>query len=292
MIHQLEPAQYALIRPLFQKLETNQPMCAAVLERIYPGKVYVDHPIQPRAALLTTYIESELNGTWGFLSGDPSIAAFNHALSEAIYNGTVVPEGAPVLMLTCHPDDWGGKMPEVLAPRQPIWLQRYHFISHRVHYDWRAALPQGFTVERMADDLRLLPGMHLPDDVAATLSKWRGMTNEQFVDFGFVTLDHSTAQPVIASWATVDFITHGIGDLGFFTQPEYRQRGLGSIAVAAALEHGFSNGLHRVNWTCDAENPGSYRTAEKLGLERIADYTMAVLIMDEQRHNAYLGQIS
>jgi len=292
MIHQLEPAQYVLVRPIFQALEATQPMCAAVLERIYPGKVFVDRPIQPRSALLTTYIESELNGSWGFLSGDPSQDAFNTALCEAIYNGTVVPAGAPVLMLTCHPDNWGGQMATVLAPRQPIWLPRYHFISRQVQYDWRAALPQGFSVEHMADDLRLLPGMHLPDDITATLSKWRAMTDERFVDFGFVTLDHNSEQPVIASWATVDFITQGIGDLGFFTQPEYRQRGLGSIAVAAALEHGFSHGLHQVNWTCDADNPGSFRTAEKLGLERIDDYNMAVLIMDEQRHNAYLSQLT
>ncbi len=291
MIHQLEPAGYALVHPLFQALEATQPMCAAVLERIYPGKVFVDHPIQPRAALLTTYIESELNGTWGFLSGDPAQHAFNTALCEAIYDGTVVPAGAPVLMLTCHPDDWGGQMAAVLAPRQPIWFPRYHFISRRIHFDWRAALPQGFSVARMTDDLRLPPGMHLPDDVAATLSKWRAMTDARFVDFGFVTLDHSSPKPVIASWATVDFITRGVGDLGFFTQLEYRQRGLGSIAAAAALEHGFSNGLHQVNWTCDADNPGSIRTAEKLGLERVADYRMAVLIMNEQRHNACLAQL-
>lgn len=288
MIHQLEPAQYSLIRPLFQVLEASQPMVAAVLEGIYPGKVFVADPIQPRAALLTTHIESERHGIWGFLSGDPSQSAFNHALSQAIYAGTIVPADSPVLMLTCHPDDWGGQMTAVLAPRLPIWFPRYHFTSQQVNHDWRAALPHGFTVERMADDLSLVPGLHLPDDVAATLTKWRSMTDERFTDYGFVILDRTSPRPIIASWATVDFMTHGIGDLGFFTQPEYRQRGLGTIAVTATLEYGFSHGLRQVNWTCDADNPGSLRTAQKLGLQRIEDYSMAVLIMDEQRHNEYL----
>ena len=74
------------------------------------------------------------------------------------------------------------------------------------------------------------------------------------------------------------------GDLGFFTRPEYRRRNLGLIAVSAALEHAFESGLQQVNWTCDADNPGSIRTAEKLGLERIEDYTQALLVMDEEEH--------
>jgi RimJ/RimL family protein N-acetyltransferase len=60
--------------------------------------------------------------------------------------------------------------------------------------------------------------------------------------------------------------------------------------LAAALEYGFANGLQQVNWTCDAGNPGSVRTAEKLGLQRIEDYNMAVLIMDEQSHHTCLKE--
>lgn len=86
---------------------------------------------------------------------------------------------------------------------------------------------------------------------------------------------------------TEDFIAAGAGDLGFFAQPEYRRHSLGSIAASAALEHGFAIGLGQVNWTCDADNPGSVCTAEKLDLERIEDYHQAVLIMDEQRHMAF-----
>jgi RimJ/RimL family protein N-acetyltransferase len=142
----------------------------------------------------------------------------------------------------------------------------------------------------MNNDLHYIPGLQLPDDVAATLTKWQAMTDSRFMDFGFVTLDCTHPQPVIASWATVDFIAAGAGDLGFFTQPEYRHRGLGIIAASAALEHGFANGLQQVNWTCDADNLGSTRTAERLGLERIEDYHQAVLIMDEKKHMAFFQQ--
>jgi RimJ/RimL family protein N-acetyltransferase len=290
MLQIVPVAQVPEIRPLFRSLTQSQPMCTAVLEGIYPGKVYVDDPSRPRTALLTTYIESEAHGIWCFLAGNPTNDSFNRSLNAAIYSRQILAKDVPILFLTCDPGDWGGQMDAVLAPRPPIWILRYHFISRQVGFDWRAALPLGFRVERMNQDLRQLPGLELPEDVAVTLSKWRAMADPGFGDFGFVTLDHTSPQPVIASWATVDFVAAGAGDLGFFTRPDYRRRSLGTIAACAALEHGFAHGLQQVNWTCDAGNPGSIRAAGKLGLERIADYHQAVLIMDEKRHMAFFQQ--
>jgi RimJ/RimL family protein N-acetyltransferase len=276
------------VRPLFQRLTQSQPMCTAVLEGIYPGKVYVDDPARPRTALLTTYIESEAHGIWCFLAGEPANLAFNQSVNAAIFSRQIIASNTPVVFLTCDPDDWGGQMDVVVTPRPPIWIPRYHFIGHAVAFDWRAALPPGFTVEFMSEDLRRLAGLRLPEDVVATLAKWQAITDPRFVDFGFVILDRARQQPVVAGWATVDFIANGAGDLGFFTQPDYRRRSLGTIAASAALEYGFTNGLRQVNWTCDAGNPGSIRTAEKLGLERIEDYHQAVLIMDQKSHMAFL----
>jgi len=278
------------IGPLFRHLAQGQPMCTAVLEGIYPGKVYVDDLAQPRTALLTTYIESEAHGVWCFLVGEPANDVFNQSLNEAIFSRQIIASATPIILFTCDPDDWGSHMDVVMAPRPPIWIPRYHFISHQVGFNWRAALPAGFTVERMSEDLRRLPGLQLPEDVSATLSKWQAMTDPRFMDFGFVILDRTGSELVIAGWATVDFIAARTGDLGFFTQPAYRRGNLGTIAASAALEHGFVNGLLQVNWTCDANNPGSIRTAQKLGLERTEDYRQAVLIMDEKRHMAFFGR--
>lgn len=290
MIPRLPIDRVPKVRPLFQRLAQGQPMVAAVLEGVYPGEVYVDDLDRPRTALLTTFIESEAHGVWCFLAGEPESEPFTRSLNAAITAREILADEVPVLFFTCDPDDWGGQMDAVLAPRPPIWIKRYHFVSREVRFDWRAALPPGFGVERMDADLHQLPGLDLPDDVTATLAKWQAIADPRFVDFGFVTLDRTGPQPVIASWATVDFIAAGAGDLGFYTRPEYRRRSLGTIAACAALEHAFASGLQQVNWTCDANNPGSTRTAEKLGLERIADYHQAVLIMDEKQHMGYFKQ--
>jgi RimJ/RimL family protein N-acetyltransferase len=283
----LSITQASKARPHFQRLMQSQPMCTAVLEGIYPGKVYADDPAQPRTALLTTYIESEAHGIWCFLAGEPANDAFNQSFNAAIFSRQIIADNTPVLFFTCDPDDWGGHMDVVVAPRPPIWIPRYHFIGHTVAFDWRPAVPAGFAVQRMSEGLRRVPGLQLPEDLVATLAKWEAMTDPRFMDFGFVILDQTRPQPSIAGWATVDFIACGAADLGFFTQPDYRRRNLGTIAASAALEYGFANGLQQVNWTCDAGNPGSIRTAEKLGMERIEDYHQAVLIMDEKRHMAF-----
>ena len=295
MIHQVPIAGISQIRPLFQRLTQSQPMCAAVLAGVYPGKVYVDevcleHLAQPRTALLTTFIESETHGTWCFLAGEPANDAFNRSLNSAIYSRQIISAEVPILLFSCDPDDWGGQMDAIVDPRPPVWILRYRFVSRGVGFDWRAALPPGYTVEPMDDSLRRLPGLELPGDVSATISKWQAMAAPRFMDFGFVVLDQAGPEPMVASWATVDFVAAGAGDLGFFTQPEYRRRGLGTVAAGAALVHGFALGLQRVNWTCDAGNPGSTRTAEKLGLERVEEYHLAVLIMDEAQHMALFRQ--
>jgi len=293
VIQPLSIDRVSQVRPLFQQLAQGQPMCAAVLEGVYPGEVYVDDATQPRTALLTTYIESEAHGLWCFLAGEPANDPFNQSLNAAIFSREILSGEVPVLIFTCDPDDWGGQMDAVLAPRPPIWISRYHFVSRQVSYDWRAALPPGFAVERMDEGLRHLPGLDLPEDVATTLAKWRAMDDPRFADFGVVTLDRTGPVPAIASWATVDFVAAGdsmpagSGDLGFFTQPTYRRRGLGTIAACAALEQAFASGLQQVNWTCDAGNPGSVRAAEKLGLEQIGDYHQAVLIVDGEQHMAF-----
>lgn len=275
------------IAPLFRRLIDSQPMCAAVLEGIYPGRVYIDNPAQPRSALLTTYIESEAHGAWCFLAGEPANHGFNQSLNSAIFSRQIIARNTPILFFTCDPGDWGGQMDAVVAPRPPIWIPRYHFVGQRVGIDWRAALPPSFTVEPMNEDLRELPGLQIPEDVTTTLSKWKAMTDPRFMDFGFAVLDRTRPQLTVAGWATVDFIAAGAGDLGFFTQPDYRRAGIGAIAASAALEYGFAIGLQRVNWTCDANNPGSVRTAEKLGLQRVEDYQQAVLLMNEKSHMAF-----
>ncbi|NUM47892.1 MAG: GNAT family N-acetyltransferase [Anaerolineales bacterium] len=296
MLTQLSPSQFPLAQPLFHSLAQHQPMCTAVLAGVYPGKIFVDDPAHPQSALLTTHIGDESSGTWGFLAGNPANDAFNRALNHAIFARQVVPPDSSILMLTCDPEGWGGHLPIVFSPRPPVSVPRYHFVSRKLTYDWRATLPTGFTVEPLTADLLAHPNLALPEDIRDTLQKWHIQrtnkpTNQPLPDFGFLTLDQTGEVPIISSWATVDFVANGMGDLGFFTQPAYRRKSLGTIAAAAAIEHGLNHGLSQVNWTCDAENEGSFHTAGKLGLEKMEDYKMVLLLMEEKRHRKLVEEL-
>jgi tetratricopeptide (TPR) repeat protein len=136
----------------------------------------------------------------------------------------------------------------------------------------------------MTVDLLQQVDLKLPSQVKATLEKWRTMNQVQFQDHGFLVVNQNRA----VSWATVDFVTKGSGDLGFETLPEFRKRGLGSAVAAAALEHSLNLGIE-VHWTCAADNVGSQKTAHKLGLIYDQDYTMYLFARDLSENLAQMA---
>ena len=136
----------------------------------------------------------------------------------------------------------------------------------------------------MDERLRTEPGLSVPPEVIENLDKWSTMPADRLHDFGFVAVDQAAGK--IASWATVDAIVDGIGDVGLFTQAEYRHRGLAAVVTAAALRHGLAQGMRAIHWTCTQQNTGSIRLAEKLGLSRQADYLLHFFAFDEAEHLA------
>jgi RimJ/RimL family protein N-acetyltransferase len=280
MIYKLDPTKYKTARPLFQPLEERQPMCSAVLEGVYPGNVYVDDLDQPETAFLSTSISGEEEGVWGFLVGEPRNDPFNSALNRAIFNREIISERAPIVFFICHPEDWQGQLPIVCHPRQPVPSLRRHYESHNLksgqHYD----VPEGCEIRPLDETLLTLPNLSIPDDVVRIIRKWRSISDPKLEDFGFVAIYNNQ----IVSWATVDFVSGGVGDAGLFTVEGHRRRGLATVVTTATLKHGLSQGLSKIHWTCVETNIASIRTAEKLGLERGRDYTMYYLIFDEMQH--------
>jgi len=280
MIYKLDPSNYGRARSLFNALEEYQPMCSAVLEGVYPGKVFVDDLNHPRTAFITTFISSEDDGVWGFLAGEPSNEVFNKALNKDIRNREIISAKAPVVFLTCYPEDWYGQLPVVFHPQQPIPMLRRHYECYEFASDWRSDVPDGYEIRQLDETFLTHPELKVPDEIIKMLKKWRSISDPRFVDFGFVCIHGDR----IVSWATMDFISGGVGEAGIFTLEGYRRRGLATVVTAAAVEHGLSHELSKVNWTCIESNIASIRTAEKLGFNRKRDYRMYYMIFDEVEH--------
>ncbi len=282
MVFIREQKDFSQVRDLFRGLMVFQPMCTAVLDGVWPGDVYVDHPAQPRAALLVSYLAGG-GPAWCFLVGDAQDSAFNRKLNQAIFQDGVLGETTTMCLFTCDPADWGGRLGEVGAPRQPAPMARRHYVATRLAYDWRNRLPENIEVRAMDASLLTSDALVLPEPVQETLKNWASNTQPAWRDFGWVAV----RQGQVVAWATVDFVTAGSGDLGFETLPAFQRQGLGSAVAAAAIEHGLAIGLKTIHWTCMQDNLASIATAEKLGLRRERDYAMYVFAMDVNNHRAY-----
>jgi len=281
MIFELNKHEFEKVNSLFKSLE-DHPMCKAVLNNQYPGRVFVDNPTNIQTAYLTTFLASEDEGAWGYLVGNPDNDIFNQDLNNGLFKRDVIGEKTPTLLLTCQPDDWGDKLGVVFNPRFPIPMKRRHYLCRQVEQNWPANLPEGYIIQQMDSTFLNNKEMKVPDEVRKTIEKWEKSASLDLNDFGFVVIHKRSVEgPDVIANATVDFVTGGVGDIGFHTLEEYRKQGFGELIVAATLKYGFSQGLSQVNWTCADDNLGSIRIAEKLGLERKNDYKMYLLIFNE-----------
>jgi RimJ/RimL family protein N-acetyltransferase len=137
-------------------------------------------------------------------------------------------------------------------------------------YDWRARVPAGFTVHFIDNELLEQVGPQVPDDLQRLVAARAAADGHIAGGFGFAILDDG--RPV--SYAMVDSVSEPVGEIYLFTVEAYRRRGLATIASAATIEYGLAHGLERIGWDCQAENLGSLRTAQRLGLALVDTYRM------------------
>ncbi len=277
MIHKLRQSDYHKVKPLFRPLAEHITFCAAMLEGKQAGQIFVNDPAEPRSAFMLT------REMWGFLAGEPDNDAFNRALNKAIFTREIVGEGAWGLLLHCRPAGWSAAgLAVVAAPREPVPTTRRRYLGRKMTYDWRANIPEGFTIQQVERALLQQPELAVPDDVQQLIQSWGDTPPETF---GFVALHEGK----IVAHAVVDCVVNGIGDIGLVTDEAYQRRGLAAVTSAAAVAYGLERGLTAINWDCGATNIGSVRTAEKLGLELERTHTMYIIDFDEAWHAVTLA---
>ncbi len=278
MLQKLLPPFKPAVQALFGPLSADHPICTSVLAGIHPGNVFVDEPANPKTGLLITFFDE--HAVWAFLVGNPTNKDFNQALQQAISEHKIIGKNTGALFFNCYPSHWREQLPAIAAPHEAIPMRRKHYVARKIDFDWRARLPEGFSVERLEPSMLCRPDFYIPREVRATLGKWQRMLRPNFQDFGFAIVH----QNAIVSWAMVDYVAGGRGDLRYYTVGNYRRRGLGTIVAAAAIEHGLATGLSEIHWTCATHNAGAILTAERLGLKCVRDYESCLLVFKEGQH--------
>jgi tetratricopeptide (TPR) repeat protein len=64
---------------------------------------------------------------------------------------------------------------------------------------------------------------------------------------------------------------------------------LAAAVVAATVEHCLGHGFSAVGWHCNADNTGSWKTAERVGFRRNREYAYYYYMYDPIDHLAELG---
>jgi RimJ/RimL family protein N-acetyltransferase len=253
MIFELRLEEYSRIWPIFRELAEYNLFIKTVIKGFTPGRVLVDDAVDPQTAYMDTPEGS-------FVAGDPENAGFNSALRE---------ETPYLIDLSVNPDSWESKVGEIVRNKGVRrHLYRYYTFEERKMGDWSSRIPPNYEFRRVNAEI-LNSGLKNLDEVSHGIEKnW--YSTEEFLEKGFYfIIVHGDA---IVSRCNSDCVSGNRCELGVWTAPAYRGRGLATLVAAGTVDYCLSRGISRIGWHCIDTNIGSIRVAEKVGFRRTRDY--------------------
>ncbi len=270
----LSPAQYEIVRPLFQELAAMHLFATAVLNHDLTGRIYVDDVKHPRSGFMST---KEVQ----FLAGDPNNAAFNAALKQ-VFQATLFKGDAPEVTLeeidlTFIGDSWRHRLETLFGDWRwpPIPDRAYHYLCQQQRLDWRTLVPPGYEIRPL--DTTIIANQ--PTD--AYEFEVKPLADFGARDFGFCALWGGH----VVCLCSTDVISGAACEIGIETHPDHYRKGLATVVAAATVEYALAHGFQDIWWICAADNPASICTAEKVGFEKQFESKGYFFILDEEEHN-------
>ena len=252
----------------------------STLERIpVPKHVFVDNRGDPQTAVIVVFRHTDLR-IWFYFGGRADNKEFNKEFRKMLYQEPFIKdkEEKPVeFWVELSNKDWEEGINSVLKdPNSEIRL--YHEIKELKLKNWRDFIPEGYSVAPI--DLSLKEKDHLKGDMYYNYLFYGALRTHWFPfeeglkdirGFLLVREDKEVVSFCILGFLTknYDIEVYGIGTLG-----EYRRRDFASIVGAATVEYCLPK-YKSIRWVCTSTNVGSYKTAEKIGYERIGEYKRA-----------------
>jgi RimJ/RimL family protein N-acetyltransferase len=250
---ELIPSQFPLVRLFFDPYVDHFTCAYAVLGNNAPGQVWVDDLDHPQVGLIDTWEGHHL-------FGDPACQASYPGLRAAL------PINA---YLVCQPSAWA----EV---RSQFWNDSIARIHPRCHYrwrgpqwsGWRAALPVGYEFVAIHEEGQNIPALMEHSEVTDRLNGWFTPQACFAEGAGYAFLQQGRVVTVCMSDCTLGERI----EIGIWTDPAYRRRGLAAMATAATVEACLAKGYTHIGWQCLANNIGSRSVAHKVGFQLDCEY--------------------
>lgn len=150
----------------------------------------------------------------------------------------------------------------------------YRANKHKVYrnHNWRNSIPEFMTVDSIDET-----AFNEIDDGEGRLFKKWWYDYASFLDKGTGTCVYVNGKAVSCCFSC--FAGAGSYEIGAVTLPEFRRKGLCSLAANLFVEKSFSKGVHP-RWTCSENNTASVKTALRSGFEEVetVDYHIFSLI--------------
>lgn len=249
-----------------------------------PGRVFVDRQETPRLAFILT-IEG------AFLAGDAEnqevLAEARLFIRQEIFSGRIPVLYGNFITLAFDSLAWESKLTKLIPSHEPEKVHRYHYLCRKPALNWRSILPEGFSLQPLKPILQGSENICIPESFfeVSFESFWGSLENFYQKGKGAAVVHQGQVVCCCRANCTagrrieVDIITH----------PQYRRRGLAATAAAALVEECLADGFEAVSWQCDSDNIGSWKTAEKVGFERVHEYEYFYYLFDPADQLAQLG---
>ncbi|HOT91665.1 MAG TPA: GNAT family N-acetyltransferase [Anaerolineae bacterium] len=254
MIYELEKTAYEKACPLFQGMGYSQLFAEAIFEGNHAGRVFVDDPERPTAALLAPLCE------FFFIVGQTENIAFNQAMRVLILSELVSSEGD--MLLFPASEAWQSTLDKLFADYARLHVARKAFtfdpeVFVARHAGWRERIPSGYSIRQY--DRALAEGTELADF-------WGGLDNFLARGVGFAVMK---GDEIVSRCHSV-MVGGGEAEINIETADPYRRQGFARLAACAFIEQCLEQGL-RPAWSCWDNNIPSQILAQQLGFNHPVD---------------------
>lgn len=260
--------------PLYQQLvylsteitcETSYP--ASILDGLQTGRILVDDPIVPQAAIFWHYCGI------AYVTGKTNNPDFIQTLYTLLDRTYEPNQRSFYLIVTKEAHNWvtildsfHEKNPDIQKRKRNSFIFNQHSFQESFLNMNVSALSDGFSYfEILPNHLSRLSGRVIPS------YSWDNY--DDFFKFGKGFGIYDVTNNRIVSTSFSSGIGDGKIDIGIETQPNYRRMGFATLAAARMIKYTLENDM-LPDWGCDAMNQGSILTALKVGFKKSTEYSI------------------
>lgn len=256
----LEPDNYASVHSLFEEMACHLAV-QTVLAGILPGRIYVDDPANPGAAIL---IPSNRHRV--YVSGEPAQSMFGDVIHQLFKESLAEDYTFLVYYASnaCKP-----ALEQALEKQEtfPGWRQFYRLRepSAPLAGPFPANIAIGRIDETIGGDSPLENRQLLFEEIHAESPSLEHFFRQ---NFGFWARDGYK----LVAWCLAEYHYQSRYELGIETIEAYRRQGIAAHLASAVIGHAWALGATEIGWHCWSTNTPSRATALRLGFAKVLDY--------------------